>query len=558
MSATARRLVPLALLLTLAACAKKPDPDSPLAFVPADTPYVMANLEPVSQPVLDQWTSMSREVWPISLEMYRRMLDKVEQQDSAGVKAARAVLEEVATHLAANTPEKLGFKGNTHAAVYGIGLLPVLRLQLADPEALRATVARVEAKAGAKLPVANLGGLDYWSVSVEKAQLLFAISGKQLVLSVAPAAISDDLRKQLLGVTRPAKTLDPEVLVALNQRHGYTPQGSGYVDIVRLMDFYTNEADPVRRELVKALPAEAMPAVDPVCKTELGQIAGHFPRISLGYTELDTKRMTLHAQLDMDATLARDFTAAWTAAPGTGGKAEGLLDISLSLPVLKQKAFWLKQAKAVTDKPYACPDLADLNDAFANLKKSLDTTIPPPASDLTGLRVSLSKLEFKSEKEAPDYAGKLLVALTNPAGAVAMGQLALAPLKDLKLLPDGKPVALPADLAPAQLPPMFAAMNNSALALSAGAGEEAGLGAYLEAPAANKVVFLRTYFSGSLYAQFGSMMEKFAVFLPEEQRADMASQKKMFELYQKWIDHAEFTLTATDQGLVFVEVIQTR
>lgn len=558
MFATARRLVPLALLLALAACAKKPDPDSPLAFVPADTPYVMANLEPMAQPVLDQWTSMSREVWPISLEMYRRMLDKAEPQDSVQIKTARAVLEEVSANITANTPEKLGFKGSTHAAVYGIGLLPVLRLQLADPDALRATIARVEAKAGAKLPTANLGGQDYWSLTLEKVQLLFAVSGKQLVLSVAPATISDELRKQLLGITRPAKTLDPEVLVALNKRHGYTPQGSGYVDIARLMDFYTNEADPVRRELAQALPGDALQKVDPVCKTELGQIASRFPRMSLGYTELDTKRMTLHAQLDMDAALAKDFTAAWSAAPGTGGKAEGLLDFSLSLPVLKQKAFWLKQAKAVTDQPYACPDLADLNDAFANLKKSLDTTIPPPASDLTGLRVSLSKLEFKSDKEAPDYAGKLLVALTNPAGAVAMGQLALAPLKDLKLMPDGKPVALPADLAPAQLPPMFAAMNSSALALSAGAGEEAGLSAYLDAPAANKVVFLRTYFSGNLYAQFGSMMEKFAMFLPEEQRADLDSQKKLFDLYQKWIDHAEFSLTATDQGLVFIEVIQTR
>jgi hypothetical protein len=558
MYAYARRVVPLVLLLALAACGKKPDANSPLAFVPADTPYVFANLEPTPQPVLDQWSQMTREVWPLSLSMYQRMLDKAEAQDAAAVKAARAVLDEVSAHVSAGTTEQLGIKGSTHIALFGIGILPVARVQLADPNALRAAIARVETKAGAQLPKAKLGEVEYWAVTIEKMQLLMAVIDNQLVLSAAPAAVSDEVRKQLLGITRPAKAFDIENLATLNKRYGYTPYSSGYVDVVRLVEFLGDADDPLRRELSGAVFGDALPAMDPTCKAEARSIAAKFPRIVVGYTELAPKRMTIHMQLEIEPALAKDFAASLGAAPGTGTPSEGLVDFSLSLPVLKQKTFWLKQAKAVVDQPYACADLADLNQSFAKFKQSLDTTIPPPASDLAGLRVMLSKLDFAAGMDKPEIGGKIVVALNNPAGAVAMAQLMLPSLKDLKLTSDGKPVALPPTVAPPPVPPMFLAMNDRALAVSAGAGEEATLSAFLTAPAASESMFMRMHFTGAMYARLGGVFDVMAPLIPEEQRADIDTQKQMFKLYEKWIDSAEITLTAKNDGVSLLETVVTR
>lgn len=558
MFAYARRVVPFALLLALAACGKKPDADSPLAFVPADTPYVFANLEPTPQPVLDEWSKMTRDIWPLSLDMYRRMLDKAEQQDAVAVKAARAVLEELSQHVAAGTTEQLGIKGSAHVAIYGIGVLPVLRLQLADPDALRATIARVEAKAGAQLPKAKLADIEHWAMTVDKAQFVLAIIGKQLVFSVVPASASDDLRKQVLGLTLPAKPFDPDTLVALNRQYGYTPYSSGYVDIVRFVEFFGNEADPIRRELAAALPGDALPTFDATCKAEVGAIAAKFPRIVMGYTELAPKRMTIHAQLEIEPNLAKEFAASLTGAPGTGAAPEGLLDFAVALPVLKQKSFWQKQAKAAVEKPYACADLAELNEAFAKMKQSLDTTIPPPASDLSGLRVTMNKLDFAAGADKPEVSGKLVVALSNPAGAVAMAQLALPGLKDLKLVADGKPVALPAGVAPASVPPLFLAMNDRALAVSAGAGEEATLEAFLNATAAADSQFMRMHFSGAMYARMGNVFDVMAPLLPQEQRDEFETQKQMFKLYEKWIDRVEFSLTAKNDGISLIETFTTK
>ncbi|WP_257386651.1 hypothetical protein [Tahibacter caeni] len=558
MSALVRRVAPLALLLALAGCGSKPDANAPLAFVPADTPYVFANLEPMPQPVIDQWSQTTREVWPISLTMYRRLLDKAEAEapNAVPVKAARALLDEVSGHVSAGTTEALGIKGSAHMAVYGVGVLPVMRLELADPAKLRAAIARVEAKAGAQLPTARLGELEYWTLPIEKAQLLLGIVDGQLVLSVAPAAASEDLRKRLLGLTRPAKPLDPASLAALNKRYGYLPYSSGYVDFVRLVDFLGDETNPLRRELAGTV--GDMPPLDATCKAEVRSIVAKFPRLVAGYTQLEPKRMTVHAQLELEPALAKDFAASLVAAPGTAAAAEGLTDFALALPVLKQKAFWLKQAKAVVEKPYACAELADLNEGFAKFKQSLDTTIPPPASDLAGLRVQLSKLDFAAGKEKPEVAGKLVVALNNPAGAVAMAQLVLPALKDLKLTADGKPVALPAGLAPPPVPPLFLAMDNQALALSAGAGEEAGLSAFLTAPAAKEPVFLRMQLTGAMYGRFGGMFDAMGALIPAEQRADLEGQKQLFALYEKWFARIAFTLTANDAGVAMHETVEMR
>lgn len=558
MHALARRLTPLALLLALAGCGSKPATDTPLAFVPANTPYVVANLDGMPQAVLDQWAAMTRDALPVSLGIYQRALDKAGNADSTEIKAARAVLDEMAQTLGKGGDLKaLGFSGQAHAALYGVGLLPVLRIELADPAALRAAVARIEAKAGAKLPTAKLGDVEYWTIALDKAVALFAVSERHFVLALAPAQASEDLRKQLLGVTPPRAALDPAKLEQLNRQYGYLPYGSGYVDLVRLTEFLSDDADPQRRELAAALGAPVPKPLDATCRSELLALAAKFPRLSMGYTELAPKRMAFTGRLELDAGLAKDFAAAWAGAPGTATPAEGLFDLSLSLPLLKQKSFWLKQANAVATQPWSCAELNGLNQGFAQIKQSLGNTIPPPASDLTGARVVVSRLGVSADKPIPDFSGKVLLGLTNPAGALAMAQLTVAPLKDFKLAPDAKPVALPAELATVVEAP-HAAMTDKALAVSAGQGEEATLPAFLAAAPSAQAQFFRLHFSGDLYGQLGAMVDRFAAFLPAEQQADLDSQKQLFAIYQRTIRSVEIGLLADGSGVAFQEAVELK
>src|SRR5664279_5968010 len=99
-----RRIYHFALLTLgtalLAACGKSQDnADAPLAFVPADTAYAYANLEPMPAAVTEQWSRRMQEYWPSVFGMYDTMLqhasDKGDPQTLHFVKVARVLLDEI-------------------------------------------------------------------------------------------------------------------------------------------------------------------------------------------------------------------------------------------------------------------------------------------------------------------------------------------------------------------------------------------------------------------------------------------------------------------------------
>jgi hypothetical protein len=275
-----------------------------------------------------------------------------------------------------------------------------------------------------------------------------------------------------------------------------------------------------------------------------------------GVEELSIQRVRLGAQMEIDPSIAQPLSAALGAAPGTGAPGEGVMDISLSLPVLKLKDFWVKQAEAVAAKPYTCPHLASLNEGFASSRTKVDVTVPPPFSDMTGLRFTLDKFEMKDGASVPDVSGKTLMRTTNPIAVMAMAQLAVPQLATLKVQPDGKPVALPPGVLPMTLPPMSVAMSNDALAISSGAGEDATLSAYLAEPAAKDPVFMRMYFTGKIYGLMSNMFNKFKAMMPPDKQAEIDTQTKMFAAYEQMMKSGEFTFSANPNGIAIHEIVE--
>jgi hypothetical protein len=277
----------------------------------------------------------------------------------------------------------------------------------------------------------------------------------------------------------------------------------------------------------------------------------------MGANELSAQRVRIGAQLEMQPALAAQLATALTAAPGTGKPGEGVLDMAVSLPVLKLKDFWIAQADAVAAKPFTCASLAQLNSGFANLKKKIDITVPPPASDLTGVRITLDSFDLGAgHTPTPVFSGKLLMDSDNPAVALAMAQMAIPQLKDIKIAADGKPVALPARTIPKLDLPAFAAMSSKALAVAVGNGEDATLGAYLAAPATNEPVFLRMSFSGKFYGMAAQALDKLKAMMPADRQTELAQQSKMMALQEKWIRSADVEMVATPTGIVLRETVE--
>ena len=265
-------------------------------------------------------------------------------------------------------------------------------MELGDAAAFKAEVARVEANAGAKLPVARTGDQEYWQPGNDTLSAAIAVQGNHLVVTLFPPKASDALKQTLLGVTRPAQNIaDAGTLQTLAKQYTYSTYGEGFVDFVRIVEILSKPLAGSDAEFAQALGLPAI-ASDAACRTEYLEIAHKFPRVVFGAEEMSAQRMRIATQLEIDTRIAQQFASAIGAAPGTGAASEGAIDFSIALPVLRLKDFWIAQADAVAAKPYACEKLHSLNEGFAASKAKVDVTVPPPLSDLTGLRASMHLL----------------------------------------------------------------------------------------------------------------------------------------------------------------------
>jgi len=564
------------LTFAISACAKQSTKEAadPLAYVPADTPYVFANLEPLPKQQIEEWIAKMQPMF----DQYGKLFDYLSQEDeslkklfsgddnSTAAKLIRALTDEIKTHNTVEKWRELGYKPDAHVAIYGVGLMPVIRFELSDSQAFQATIARIEGKVGEKLLTGKIGKQEYWLIDGTKMQLLFGIQGNHLVLGAAPKNASEELRKQLFGLKRPEKNmLNSDKLTELNKKYNYTPYFSGYIDFRRISALLLKQGKSTKtdEEFLMGFDGQPLPTYSPVCIQEADETLRRFPRLVFGYNEFSSKRMVIGATLELAPDLAKDMMVVFSdPVPGMGAKGEGLMDIAYAIPILKLKEFALKQAQQVIDKPYQCPELAKIfNEGAKELYAKFDQTVPPPASDILGVRVTLSQLTLKEDMK-PEFSGKALLATSNPTMLTSMAQLMAPELKDFKISPDAKPVPLPEGLKiPAEYGPIYVAMSDKAIAASIGKGEETGLSAYLSAPPAQQPTFLRVGMDVSIYDIYGQLFDQLMTTKSDVQKGQLSKevlelQRQILQMYKLFFKRLDIVVTAEVNGVTFAETIE--
>lgn len=531
-----------------AACGKKAEHDAPIAFVPADTPYVIAALEPVPDATAKYLSAQAQGIWSVIFPMFDQMLAESEQNadeeatpEQLALRAktrrvVKAVMDEIRTR---DTPEKwreVGLGTQVRSAIYGVGLLPVLRAEILDADALRAMIARIEQNAGEKLGTARIGEQDVWTIGGEPVLGLMAIQAKHLVVTVVPAGADEALKRRVLGLDRPDKSLaDTNALADFNKARGYLPYASGWVDTRRVLALLND--DPAVAAFAKAA-GEPKPELDAACRGELDALAAKAPRLALGYTKFDTERMTMHMRLDLDPALAKSLASLPVALPGAKSN-DALFDFAFALPVLRGRDFLVAQADAVAAAPFRCGMLEPLNEQLAEMKTKIEATIPPPLADLLGVRITVDRVVLPAPdgSTAFDVAGRVLVGSNNPAFLTSLAQMSVPALQKIALSPDGKAVAIPADAIPggyAEGHEIHAAMGAKTLGLSVGKDQAARLETAVTAAAGTPGVAIESSLSGEVYKLLGQAFDQFGDSLPAKDRPTLDMQRKLYAMYAQW------------------------
>jgi hypothetical protein len=507
-----KRLIALGVAsVLLAACGHK-DKDAPLAFVPADTPYVAASLDKLDDDAYEAMLNQVNTELPGQVAQMKAMAQDMEAKGNVdGSHLMKAVAAEFDGKTAEAALKNLGLDIKTGSAIYGLGLSPVARVSLADPAAWEAFVGRLEAAYGKKLETADAGGQAYRHVTLSDTgvQLVIATVGKQAVVSLLPADAAQPTIRQALGADRPEKSLQEDGRLAdLAKDKGYKDYAVGQIDLTRLLPLIATGKDPLFAAFIKAQSAktgEPVPALPPSCQTEASRIAARVPSISFGYTKLDLH----HQSQRVDIALADDITKAFSGLkvelPGLGQDASAPFDVSLALPVEQIRTFVTAQSEAVAAKPFECPAFANLNDSFTKLGSTMQQAAIPPFGDIRGVRIVIDSFKpAASAAQMPQVTGRVVLATRNAPGLLAMGQAVLG--GDFKLAGDGKPAALPANIVGMLGMPGWAAMNGQAIAIGVGEGEDAKLDEVLMASTGDAGRLSRMHLNGDMYRQWVDVM----------------------------------------------------
>ncbi len=506
--------------LLLVGCGHK-DKDAPLAFVPADTPYVVANLDVLDDDTRKAMLAQANAQLPAQLAQINSSADELAAKDPDTARLMHAFTAELNGKTLEAFAQNAGFDLKGHSAFYGVGLAPVLRLELSDPAAFESFIARLETAYGKKFDVAKVGDQSYRKhVSAETGtEVVIATVGKQAVAAVLPSDAAEPLLRQALGLDRPSSSLlDDGSLEQLAKDKGYQPWAVGKFDFTRALPLAASGKDPLFGALLKAhAQSESSKTGEPVanqlqipasCTDDANRVAARVPQITFGYTKLDATHQDMRWDVKVADDISKAFSGLKVELPGLGGDSSAPFDLSLAVPMASVRTFWSAQADAVTAKPFTCPAMTNLNESFTQLGSAMQKAAVPPVGDLLGLRIALDSFDVDPNGGMPKFAGRVVVGTNNPAGLLAMGQMALPALAQVKLSNDGKPVALPADATAALGQPMWAAMGDKALAVAIGAGEDAKLTDTVKAPVGDAGRMLRAYLSGDMYGAWIKFMQQ--------------------------------------------------
>lgn len=514
------RSVSAAVLLSglMAACGRSDDAvKSPLAYVPADTPYVFANIERMPTEVTDAWLALLEPMGEGMRQSVARARERmVSDSASDEGRVTLALLELAESTMSVEGWRRIGMRTDTLAAIYGVGIVPVLRMDLADPDAFRAFVADIERRAETTAPMAEVEGQSYWRFPLGKASdedaggefaVVLAVIGDHLVATMDFGSEPAELAA-LLGLRAPTRNLaESGELEQVNRRLGLGPHGTLLVDTRRLLAALLDDAGPLGRRM-----ARDAKSLSPECRREFEGFAEVMPRMISGYSQLDTSRMVSDSLFELREDLARGLMPLAAPVPGLGRVDEAaVLDFGFSMKLDKLAEFVQAQASAIRAEPYTCEHLASLNESAQQVGQQL-AGLYMAAGWFTGMRFALTGLVWPDDAEMPtEFEGAFVLASPSPSGLIGMVRGFVPALADLDLSSDAPPQRVDprqfgAEMVPEQMPPMFAAVREQALGIGFGEAAAARLPDQLTAPAGEPLPLLYVGYDGATY---GRLMQQF-------------------------------------------------
>lgn len=519
-------LLSLSAVLILAGCGKKADDatgalssaDSVLAFVPADTPYVIANVEPIDDELVRRLAGESSAIF----SAYEMVIDDMLLADVADYEEGseeREAAERTAETLKGvmelfsfDGMREAGFAINDAFALYGNGLLPVMRARLLDADRFEAAIGEIESQAGEAMPTAELRGQSYRYLEDEDEgiRVLIGAFGDWVVLTVAPASFDDDQLAELIGLDAPARNLaEAGTLAEISREYGYGSHYIGFADTRRIVGTFVDE--PTGLDAVLLAEAESdIAEITDVCRAEFRELAEVVPRAVFGYRKIASDGVDGSAVIELRSDLAAGLAGIATTVPGLGADLGKLMSVGMGFDPMALREFYSARLDAIEADPYECEELAELNASVVQGRELLNRPVFPKLYDFRGFLAVIDELDYNAMASGVppmDAEATVMIAIEDAPALLMTGAMFSPELAALDIQPDGVPVAVEVPQTAFMPAAPYAAMTDATLAVSTGPAAETRIKAVMDAEPVSPVpVFSVAGDAGRYYQMIGHSM----------------------------------------------------
>jgi len=470
------RLLIIAALL--AACSHPSSTSSPsgsshgpdlLAHVPADTPYLFALLEPPSDALRKKmFGSMDTLVLPALKESAAIPLDK-RLELPPEKRAWLGILDAMRGSDPTQWWENLGLAKNGRSAMYGMGVWPVLRVEVGDAAKLRKILAdAAKTLAMPEIQQKDSAGTPYWVASKFGVSFVVSVTDHEAVAAMLPTQSLATSVPAVLG----AKPLDHNLrdsgeIADVMARYHFVPATIGVIDSRRVIAALERRDDLSTSSVFTA----------PSCHADYERMASALSRIVIGYRQLDAQGFMGAAEFETSPEIAKQLASLHTAMPAAPDPAHALLSFVAAADVDGAIAIARGWLQNLADHPFACEQLAIAKMVVAGALEQTKDLIPAEMKGLHGMELVIDD----ASESPPGGAGYAVVA--GDQIAIALGQAIKKLPIGLSVAPDGQPVELPVGmLGMPGLSSAHIAMHTSRAAIAVGPQSKTEVLAALAAP----------------------------------------------------------------------------
>lgn len=569
-----RILLLIGLLGLLAACSKEAarPGDDLLQQVPAETPYVFV----AGRQLPDGLRAKLADHYAMQLAAQRPAFARIREQiegsrDTAPValKARQlfqvidALFAEFEGRKSAAELRELGIEPVTRSVFYGLGLLPAMRVEIADAGKLNALLDRVEQAAGVAAARAQLNGQAYRRIDLGQLDAVIAVTERHAIAGLLSDASFDRDLPVLLGQQAPGRSLaDAGDIQRLIERHGFTGYGEGFIRLDELAAALLGRGQGRNAELMQALGATPLPVSRGCMQLSEDLLAG-MPRMVMGITEADEQRLAVRGIWESSPAAAAYLQKLAAPVPGVGAGYDGLLafGMGLDLPQLRNAIEALLGELIAAGASCEWVDPESLRAVIPQLNLALG----PMTAGIKGFNLQIADLVMDPQTLQPaNVRAGLLAAVDDPRGIFALGAMFNPALAALEVPNDGSFVDLPSGLGLDQsTPPLKVAIRDKALLLVAGTDSADVASQLLSAVAISPApLFAVDYGVHQLVQHFGDITEQAAAQLSsrgeEEMAQELRDQLEGFRLQAQLFERLRVSVHASADGLVMDQVMELR